>query len=63
MTKFNKNKILNFEKSDNTSLQNLIGKEVNHKSRIQKIKKKINLKKIKDINGMEISYAIFKKEK
>ena len=63
MTKFNKNKILNFEKSGNTSLQNLIGKEVNHKSRIQKIKKKINLKKIKDINGMEISYAIFKKEK
>tara|TARA_B100001964_G_scaffold227232_1_gene276925 strand:- start:24 stop:188 length:165 start_codon:yes stop_codon:yes gene_type:complete len=51
-SKFDKKKILNFEKIKNSSLLTPVGKE----------EKKVTIKKIQDINGMEIIFNVIKKK-
>ena len=62
MFKSNKYKILDFMHKNNTPLQSFNGRGVNHKLSIEGIKKRVRLKKIKDINGMEISYNVIEKK-
>tara|TARA_B110000438_G_scaffold274002_1_gene293861 strand:+ start:553 stop:744 length:192 start_codon:yes stop_codon:yes gene_type:complete len=62
MQKFNKKKLLNFEYASNTPLLSSNSKGENEKQKFELIKQRITLKKIKDINGMQITYEIVKKK-
>ena len=62
MQKFNKKKLLNFEYASNTPLLSSNSKGENYRLKIKEIKQKVILRKIKDINGMQISYEIIKKK-
>ena len=48
-------------KKNNSPLLSERNKGEGHRVRIKKIKERIILKKIKDINGMEITHGIIKK--
>ena len=61
MVKFNKKNLLNLEHITNSSLLHNNSKGENNKIRIEKIKKRIRIKKIKDINGMQITYEAIRK--
>jgi hypothetical protein len=52
MLKFNKKNLLNLEHINNSFLLNNNSKEKNNKMRIKKIKERVRIKKIKDINGI-----------
>ena len=62
MFKPNKKNILEFKLKDNTSLLPLSSKGENNKIRIKNIKQRVRLKRIKDINGMQITYEVIKKK-
>ena len=62
MFKFNKKNLLNLEHINNSSLLNNNSKEENNKMRIKKIKERVRIKKIKDINGMQITYEATRKK-
>ena len=62
IVKFNKKNLLNLEHINNSSLLHKSGKEENNKMRIQKIKERVRIKKIKDINGMQITYEAIKRK-
>jgi hypothetical protein len=62
MDKFNKKNLLNLEHTNNTPLLHNNSKGENNKIRIEKIKKRIRIKKIKDINGMQITYEAIRKK-
>ena len=62
MFKFNKNLLLSLEHENNTPLLPSNSKGERNKLKIKKIKQRVSLKKIKDINGMEISYDVIKKK-
>ena len=61
MIKFNKKNLLNLEHLYNTPLLSSNSKGENHEIRIKKLKQRAILKKNKDINGMEITHGIIKK--
>jgi hypothetical protein len=61
MFRLYKKNLLNLEHLNNTPLLTSKSKGENNKLRIEKIKKRIILKKKKDINGMEITHCIIKK--
>ena len=58
MFKFNKKNLLYIELIKNTPLLNSLSK--GEKNNI-KLKERISIKKIQDINGMQISYDVIKK--
>jgi hypothetical protein len=62
MFKSNKYKILDYKHENNTPLLSSNSRGEKHKLRIKNIKERVRLKKIKDINGMEISYNVIKKK-
>ena len=62
MFKHNKKKILSLEHINNTPLLSSNSKGENYRLKIKEIKQKVILRKIKDINGMQISYEIIKKK-
>ena len=62
MFRFNKKNLLNLKKINNTPLLDTNSKGEKNSLRIQKIKKRLILKKNKDINGMEITHGIIKKK-
>ena len=57
MFKFDKKNLLNLEHKNNTPLLTSNSKGVR-----SNIKKRVRLKMIKDLNGMEISFGIFKEK-
>ena len=61
MFKLNKKNLFNIEHLNNTPLLSSNSKGEKNRIRIEKIKQKIILKKTKDINGMEITHGIIKK--
>ena len=62
MFKFNKKNLLNLEHINNSPLLNNNSKGENSKVRIKKIKERVRIKEIKDINGMQITYEIIRKK-
>ena len=62
IVKFNKKNLLNLENINNSSLLPNNSKEENNKMRIKKIKERVRIKKIKDINGMQITYEAIRKK-
>ena len=62
IVKFNKKNLLNLENINNSSLLPNNSKEENNKMRIKKIKERVRIKKIKDINGMQITYEATRKK-
>ena len=62
MFKSDKKNILDFKHKNNTPL--LSSNSIGEKKilRIESIKQRIRLKKIKDINGMQITYDVIKKK-
>ena len=62
MFKSNKTNILEFKCRNNTPLLSSNSKGEKNKTRIQKIKQRIILRRNKDINGMEIIHGIIKKK-
>ena len=62
MFKFNKNLLLSLEHENNTPLLPSNSKGENNFLRITKLKQRIRIKKIKDINGMQITYEVIKKK-
>ena len=62
MVKFNKRNLLNLEYVNNSPLLQNNSKGEKNNMRIQKIKERIRIKKIKDINGMLITYEAIKKK-
>ena len=60
MLKFNKKKILNLSNINDTLLLSSNSKGEKKKIRIRSLKEKVRLKKLKDINEMEISYYAIK---
>jgi len=62
MFKHNKKKLLSLEHINNTPLLPSNSKGENYRLRIKEIKQNIRLRKIKDINGMQISYEIIKRK-
>ena len=61
MYKFNIKNLLNLKHINNAPLLSSNSKGEDNKLIIKKNKQKVRLKKIKDINGMEISYEVIKK--
>ena len=61
MLKSNLKNILDLKYIDNTPLLSSNSKGKKNKLRIKKKKEKIRLKRIKDINGMQITYDVIKK--
>ena len=61
MFKFNKKNLLNLEYISNSPLLYNNSKGGNNKAQIKK-KERIRIKRIKDINGMEITYEIIRKK-
>jgi hypothetical protein len=62
MLKFNKKNLLNLDYTNDSPLLNNNSKGENNKIRIEKIKQRIRIKKIKDINGMQITYEAIRKK-
>ena len=62
MVKFNKRNLLNLEYVNNSPLLQNNSKGEKNNMRIQKIKERIRIKKIKDINGMQITYEAIRKK-
>ena len=62
MFKFNKRNLLNLEHVNNSPLLHNNSKGEKNNTRIQKINERIRIKKIKDINGMQITYEAIKKK-
>jgi hypothetical protein len=62
MFKTNKKNILDFKRKNNTPLLPSNSKREIHELRIKNIKQRVRLKKIKDINGMHITYDAIKKK-
>ena len=62
IVKFNKKNLLNLEHINNSPLLHNNSKGENNKMRIQKIKERVRIKKIKDINGMQITYEATRKK-
>ena len=62
MYKFINKKLLNLKHLNNTPLLAFNSKGENNNLRIKKIKQRVILNKIKDINGMEITHGIIKKK-
>ena len=62
MFKPNKKNILEFKLKNNTSLLSSSSKGEKNKIRIKNIKQRIKLQRIKDINGMQITYDVIKKK-
>ena len=62
MVKFNKKNLLNLDDINNPPLLHNNSKGENNKIRIQKIKERVRIKKIKDINGMQITYEATRKK-
>ena len=62
MLKSNEYKILDIRHENNTPLPTSNGRGEIQKLRIESIEKKVRLKKIKDINGMEILYSVVEKK-
>ena len=62
MVKFNKKNLLTFEHINNPPLLHNRSKGVNNKIRIEKIKERVRIKKIQDINGMQITYDAIRKK-
>ena len=60
MFKSNKSNVLVFKHKNNTPLLTSNSKGEKNRTRIEKIKKRVILKKNKDINGMEITHEIIK---
>ena len=58
MFKSNKTNVLEFKRKNKTPLLNSNSKGEKNRTRIEKIKQRIILKKNKDINGMEITHGI-----
>ena len=61
MFKSNKKNILEFKRKNNSPLLSSCSKG-EKKIRIEKIKQRVRLKKINDINGMQITYDVIKKK-
>ena len=61
MVKFNKKNLLTFEHINNPPLLHNSSKGGNNKIRIEKMKERVRIKKIKDINGMQITYEAIRK--
>ena len=61
MFKSNKTNVLEFKRKNNTPLLTSNSKGEKNRIRIEKIKQRIVLRKNKDINGMEITHGIIKK--
>ena len=61
MFKSNKKNILDFEPLKNTPLLSSRSKGVKKKLKNKNIKDRVKIKKIEDINGMQITYGIIKK--
>ena len=62
MFKLNKKKLLALEQVSNTPLLSEYDKGDNNKKRIQNLKERVRIKKIKDINGMQITYEAVKRK-
>jgi hypothetical protein len=62
MFKSDKKNILDFKHKNNTPLLSSNSKGEKKILRIESIKQRIRLKKIKDINGMQITYDVIKKK-
>ena len=62
MFKSNKTNVLEFKCRNNTPLLSSNSKGEKKILRIESIKQRIRLKKIKDINGMQITYDVIKKK-
>ena len=61
MFKSNKTNVLEFKRKNNTPLLTSNSKGEKNRIRIENIKQRIVLKQNKDINGMEITHGIIKK--
>ena len=62
MFKSNKTNVLEFKRKNTTPLLNSNSKGEKNRTRIEKIKQRVILKKNKDINGMEIIHGIINKK-
>ena len=62
MFKFNKKNLLNLENKNKSPLLYNSNKGENNKIRIEKIKERVRIKKIIDINGMQITYEAIRKK-
>ena len=62
MFKFNKKSLLNLDHTNDFPLLTNNSKGKNNKIRIEKIKERIRIKKINDINGMQITYEAIRKK-
>ena len=62
MFKSNRTNVLDFKHKNNTPLMTSDIKGEKKRTRIEKIKQRVILKKNKDINGMEITHGIIKKK-
>tara|TARA_B110001454_G_C12399674_1_gene300330 strand:+ start:108 stop:296 length:189 start_codon:yes stop_codon:yes gene_type:complete len=62
MFKYNKKNTLEFKHKNNTPLSSPSSKGEKNKIKIEGIKQRVRLKKIKDINGMQITYDVIKKK-
>ena len=62
MFKSSKNKVLEFKHKNNSPLVTSVNRGERNMLRIKNIKERIRIKKIKDINGMEISYDVIEKK-
>ena len=63
MFKYNKKNTLEFKHKNNTPLLPSNSKGEKDKKKIKNTKERVRLKKIKDINGMQITYDVIKKNK
>ena len=61
MVKFNKKNLLNLDDINNPPLLHNNSKGGKNKIQIEKKKDRIRIKKIKDINGMQITYEAIRK--
>jgi len=62
MLKFNKKNLLNLDLKNNIPLLSSNSKGRKTKTRVEKIKDRIRIKEIKDINGMQITYEAIRKK-
>ena len=62
MFKFNKKNLLNLDHVKNIPLLSSNSKGRKTKIRVEKIKNRMRIKEIKDINGMQITYEVIRKK-
>ena len=62
MFKFNKKNLLNLDHVKSIPLLSSNSKGRKTKTRVEKIKDRMRIKAIKDINGMQITYEVIRKK-